>query len=38
MKRKTWIGIGATVLLIAALVVVGVIFYNIGISLSLIHI
>ena len=32
MKRNTWIGIGATVLLIAALVVVGAIFYNIGIS------
>ena len=32
MKRKPWIGIGTTVLLIAALVVVGVIFYNIGIS------
>ncbi len=32
MKRNVWIGIAATVLLIAALVVVGVIFYNIGIS------
>jgi len=32
MKRKPWIGIGAIVLLIAALVVVGAIFYNIGIS------
>jgi hypothetical protein len=32
MKRNVWIGIAATMLLIAALVVVGVIFYNIGIS------
>jgi len=32
MKKKPWIGIGATVLLIAALVVVGAIFYNIGVS------
>lgn len=32
MKRNVWIGIAATVLLIAALVVVGVVFYNIGIS------
>ncbi len=32
MKRNVWIGIAVTVLLIAALVVVGVIFYNIGIS------
>ncbi len=32
MKRNAWIGIGATVLVITALVVVGVIFYNFGIS------
>lgn len=32
MKRNVWFGIAATVLLITALVVVGVIFYNIGIS------
>lgn len=32
MKKNVWFGIAATVLLITALVVVGVIFYNIGIS------
>ncbi|MCJ7567732.1 MAG: hypothetical protein MUO58_09350 [Anaerolineales bacterium] len=32
MKRNVWIGIAASVLLIAALAVVGVTFYNIGIS------
>ncbi|MGB2894782.1 MAG: hypothetical protein WBB65_01290 [Anaerolineales bacterium] len=32
MKKNIWIGIAATVLLAAALVVVGVVFYNIGAS------